>query len=68
MKKILITGANGFIGQNIYKDLIKLNYFVRGAVRNLDAALINGGTKYISLGNIDVETKCLMRGTPPFSK
>jgi nucleoside-diphosphate-sugar epimerase len=28
MKKILVTGANGFIGQNIYKNLIKLNYFV----------------------------------------
>ena len=57
MKKILVTGVNGFIGKNIYKDLIKLNYFVRGAVRNLDTALINGDTKYISVGNIDVETK-----------
>jgi nucleoside-diphosphate-sugar epimerase len=57
MKKILVTGVNGFIGKNIYKDLIKLNYFVRGAVRNLDTALIKGDTKYISVGNIDVETK-----------
>jgi nucleoside-diphosphate-sugar epimerase len=57
MKKILVTGVNGFIGKNIYKDLIKLNYFVRGAVRNLDTVLINGDTKYISVGNIDVETK-----------
>jgi nucleoside-diphosphate-sugar epimerase len=57
MKKILVTGVNGFIGKNIYKDLIKLNYFVRGAVRNLDTTLINGDTKYISVGNIDVETK-----------
>jgi nucleoside-diphosphate-sugar epimerase len=57
MKKILVTGVNGFIGKNIYKDLIKLNYFVRGAVRNLDTALINSDTKYISVGNIDVQTK-----------
>jgi nucleoside-diphosphate-sugar epimerase len=57
MKKILVTGANGFIGQNIYKDLIKLNYFITGSVRNLDAALINGGIKYIPVGNIDAETK-----------
>ncbi len=57
MKKILVTGANGFVGQNIYKNLIKLNYFVRGTVRNLDTALINCNAKYISVGNIDVETK-----------
>jgi nucleoside-diphosphate-sugar epimerase len=57
MKKILVTGANGFIGQNIYKNLIKLNYFVRGAVRNSDTTLINSNTKYISVGNIDAETK-----------
>jgi UDP-glucose 4-epimerase len=57
MKKILVTGANGFVGQNIYKNLIKLNYFVRGTVRNLDTALINCNAKYISVGNIDAETK-----------
>jgi nucleoside-diphosphate-sugar epimerase len=57
MKKILVTGANGFVGQNIHKNLIKLNYFVRGTVRNLDTALINCNAKYISVGNIDAETK-----------
>jgi nucleoside-diphosphate-sugar epimerase len=56
MKQILVTGVNGFIGQNIYRELIKLNYFVRGAVRNLDSALINNDIKYISVGNIDAET------------
>jgi nucleoside-diphosphate-sugar epimerase len=56
MKKILLTGANGFIGQNIYKHLIKLRYFVSGTVRNLDTILINSDTKYISVGNIDAET------------
>ena len=56
MKKILVTGANGFIGQNIYKHLMKLNYFVRGAVRNLDTVLIDSYTKYISVGNIDAKT------------
>ena len=56
MKKILVTGANGFIGQNIYKHLIKLNYFVRGAIRNLNNVLINCDTQYISVGNIDAET------------
>jgi nucleoside-diphosphate-sugar epimerase len=56
MKKILVTGVNGFIGQNIYKELIKLSYFVRGSVRNLDSAFINNDIKYISVGNIDAET------------
>jgi nucleoside-diphosphate-sugar epimerase len=56
MKKILVTGANGFIGQHIYKHLIKLNYPVKGTIRNLDNALINCDTKYISVGNIDAET------------
>ena len=57
MKKILVTGAKGFIGQHLCKHLIKLNYSVKGTVRNLDDALINCSIKYISLGNIDVETK-----------
>jgi nucleoside-diphosphate-sugar epimerase len=56
MKKILVTGVNGFIGQNIYRELIKLNYFVRGTVRSLDSVLINNDIKYISVGSIDAET------------
>jgi nucleoside-diphosphate-sugar epimerase len=56
MKKILVTGANGFVGLNIYKHLIKLNYSVKGIVRNLDNALINCDSKYILVGNIDAET------------
>ena len=56
MKRILVTGFNGFIGQNIYRELIKLNYFVRGAIRSLDSLLINNNIKYISVGNIDSET------------
>jgi nucleoside-diphosphate-sugar epimerase len=57
MRKVLVTGVSGFVGQSIYKNLIKLKYFVRGAVRNSDAALINSNTKFISIGNIDAETK-----------
>jgi nucleoside-diphosphate-sugar epimerase len=56
MKKILVTGANGFVGLNIYKHLIKLNYSVKGIIRNLDNTLINCDSKYISVGNIDAET------------
>ena len=39
MKKILVTGASGFIGQNICEELIKLNWPVCGTVRNLDYPL-----------------------------
>jgi nucleoside-diphosphate-sugar epimerase len=56
MKKILVTGANGFIGHNLYKNLTKLNYSVKGTARNLNTALINYDTKYISVGNIDAKT------------
>jgi nucleoside-diphosphate-sugar epimerase len=56
MKKILVTGANGFIGYNLYKNLIKLNYSVKGTARNFDTVLINCDTKYISVGNIDSKT------------
>jgi nucleoside-diphosphate-sugar epimerase len=57
MKKILVTGASGFIGLHLCKYLIKLNYFVKPIVRNLDEALINCDAEYISLGNIDAQTK-----------
>jgi nucleoside-diphosphate-sugar epimerase len=56
MKKILVTGANGFVGHHIYKHLIKLNYSVKGTIRNLNNALINCDSEYISVGNIDAET------------
>jgi len=33
MKNILVTGANGFIGSHLYKQLVNRDHFVRGAVR-----------------------------------
>ena len=36
MEKILVTGASGFIGQKIYRQLIKLERNVCGTVRNLN--------------------------------
>jgi uncharacterized protein YbjT (DUF2867 family) len=32
--KILVSGANGFIGRNLCAFLKEKGYFVRGAVRN----------------------------------
>lgn len=37
MKKICVTGANGFIGKSICHSLTKLGIFVRGAVRSLNS-------------------------------
>jgi nucleoside-diphosphate-sugar epimerase len=36
MKKILVTGASGFIGQKIYRQLVKLKINVCGTVKNLN--------------------------------
>lgn len=33
-ERILVTGANGFIGSNIADVLLSLGYFVRGTVRS----------------------------------
>ena len=38
MKKILVTGANGYIAKHIILDLYKKNYSVIGTVRNLEYA------------------------------
>ena len=37
MKKICVTGANGFIGNSICRSLTKSGIFVRGAVRSLNS-------------------------------
>ena len=35
MKKILVTGANGYIAKHIILELYKRNYFVKGTLRDL---------------------------------
>ena len=52
MKKILVTGASGFVGQSLCKTLSKSGRSVVGAVRSLDSILINNSIKYISAGDI----------------
>ena len=56
MKKICITGASVFIGQNLYNKLLKLNRTVAGTVRNFDHLSGNNNFKYISVGDIRSET------------
>lgn len=52
MKKILVTGASGFIGQHLSETLSKSGRSVLGAVRSLNSILINKNIEYISVGDI----------------
>ena len=52
MKKILVTGASGFIGKSLCETLSKSGRSVLGVVRNLNSILINKNIKYISVGDI----------------
>jgi len=45
-QRILITGANGFIGHNLCVFLKEKGYFVRGAVR-INARDVSGVDEYI---------------------
>ena len=51
MKKILVTGASGFIGQKIYRQLFKLKRNVCGTVRNLNLS----NSEYIKVAEIGGE-------------
>ena len=56
MKKILITGASGFIGQSLIKSLVKLNRPVRGTIRSINSFFPDAKTEYISTGDINIKT------------
>ena len=57
MKKILVTGISGFIGQYLSKELIKLNWSVRGTVRKLDSFTIKQhNLEFFPIDNIDGKT------------
>ena len=56
MKKILVTGASGFIGQALCNKLIKLNLIVCATVRNPMPHSVSNDFECISVGNINLET------------
>ena len=55
-KKILITGATGFIGQSLLKTLSKLGTPVRGTVRSVNSFTSNFDTEYVPVGDITTKT------------
>ena len=55
-KKILITGATGFIGQSLLKTLSKLGTPVRGTVRSMNSFTSNFDTEYVPVGDITTKT------------
>ena len=52
MKKILVTGASGFIGQSLCKTLLKSGKSVRGVVRSLNSFSKNTNIEYVAVGDI----------------
>ena len=56
MKKICITGANGFIGKTLYKSLKAPDNHIRGFVRDMDLDNNFSETEHISTGNISSKT------------
>ena len=52
MKKILVTGALGFIGQSLCKTLSKSGKSVRGIVRSQNSFSKNSDIEYVSVGDI----------------
>ncbi len=53
MKKICVTGANGFIGKSLCKALISSGKSVQGLVRNLDPNLDSSEINFLPVGNIE---------------
>lgn len=52
---ILVTGANGFLGQAVIKKLNDMSREVRGALRTPGESLLDD-VEYVSVGNIDKNT------------
>ena len=56
MIKVLVTGANGFIGNYLCKKLIKKYNYVNAIVRNLSNTTKISNVKYFSVGEINSQT------------
>lgn len=55
-RQVLVTGANGFIGQAVCTDLSRRGYRVLGAVRRNFNVTSPAGTQYLAIGEMDEHT------------
>jgi nucleoside-diphosphate-sugar epimerase len=55
LARVLVTGANGFIGRNLCVSLKEKGYFVRATVRN-NTCNVFGVDEYIQVGDINEST------------
>ena len=49
MKKVLVTGANGFIGTKLCKKLLNKNFCVHGAVRPGKSSFLPEGVEAVHI-------------------
>lgn len=56
MKKILVTGASGFIGQNLCRTLLKSGRSVIGVVRSFNSFLLKNNIKYVKINDLNLHT------------
>ena len=55
MRKICITGANGFVGKSLCKALISSNNSIRALVRRIDSSFNSLKIEYIKIGDISLD-------------
>lgn len=55
-QRVLVTGANGFVGQAVCADFSSRGYLVRGAVRKKMDATQPAAAQYLVLGDMDEHT------------
>jgi nucleoside-diphosphate-sugar epimerase len=55
MKKICITGANGFVGKSLCKALISSNNSIKAFARRMDSSLNSLKVEYIQIGDISLD-------------
>lgn len=56
MKKILVTGASGFVGQALCSSLLMQGYVIRAAVRSSDSMGPSRGLDVVAVGEVGAQT------------
>jgi UDP-glucose 4-epimerase len=56
MTKILVTGANGFVGRALCDEFVRKGYRVRAVVRDVTKVQVSHGVEIYKMGHIDSST------------